>query len=127
MVYHPDLGWMLIDSEGAVLCGPNGRVPGSGIHTPQCAAPEQKAPQDPWRGFESDMWATGALAEALLGAVEEACREAAEKEHGCDWQTHVRTDMGPARTTLLTLAGVCCIKAPSVRATLQDARDLMGV
>ncbi len=127
MVYHPDLGWVLIDAEGAVLLGPDGRVPGRGCHTDFYGAPEQMRQEDPYRSRESDVWAVGRTAKALVLLVEEACRAAAEQQHEGDWVAVVHEGMGQALGKLQSLEAMCCAQEPSKRATLEKAREMLGV
>ncbi len=127
MVYHPNQGWVLIDAEGAVLLGPNGRVQGRGCHTDFYGAPEQMRPQDPYRSRESDVWAVGRTAYALIVTVEEACRAEAEQQHEGDWMAVVHEGMGQAGDQLQSLKAACCAQEPSERATLEKAQEILGV
>ncbi|KXZ47338.1 hypothetical protein GPECTOR_36g62 [Gonium pectorale] len=59
---------LLTDSEAVDPCGPHEVLPGSGIHTPMFAAPEQMGRDGgiPRRCQASDVWSLGSTAAALL-------------------------------------------------------------
>ncbi|KXZ46058.1 hypothetical protein GPECTOR_47g333 [Gonium pectorale] len=66
---------LLTDSEAVDPCGPHEVLPGSGIHTPMFAAPEQMGLDGgiPRRCQASDVWSLGSTATALLMmAIEKA-------------------------------------------------------